>query len=97
MKPVALLFGLAFLACTPPATPLPDAGDASADLSLAASAKRDCDHLRALKCAGGSPTPDGHACEEVEAAELDAGVPIPWACRLNGETCSAVNDCGTAK
>jgi hypothetical protein len=88
----SFILAVALVACTT-STPVPDAGDAADDATRSALVARDCAHLKALGCAAAAPTTDGHACAEVEAAELDAGVPLDWACRAKASTCAAIEVC----
>lgn len=98
---IAILIAL-LAACSPPATPQQDAGDAapapapaqSAPVDeAAASCSRDCARLRALSCPAAATTLHGGTCEAVCANEQDAGVKRAWACRVAAKTCAEIDAC----
>lgn len=73
---------------TPPPNPpsAPDAGAGSCPLV--------CDHLRALSCPGGAPTPEGATCEQVCQTIQESGI-VHWnlTCRAAASTCAAIDAC----
>jgi len=85
------------LACTLVAAHCEDVvqpGPAPHDAGTPADCKTACDHLRALKCPEGEPTPKGATCETVCNHAEQSGTVTLWpGCVVKIQTCAEIDSC----
>lgn len=86
-----------FSGCLPTPTPVQPISAADAGTSRATRCSAACQHLRALKCADGQPTPDGATCETfcaADSAQVAAQLTTKYVTCLAGiKTCAAEAAC----
>jgi len=84
MKRLLVILALSLAACPPPAPPVPPPSTGCAAA---------CEHMRALECELGKPTPRGASCEQVCEATQANGVNFNTGCVAAAATCAAAEEC----
>lgn len=75
----------------PPVTPPKERPEPGSEADCASA----CDHLRALGCEEGQPTPGGATCETVcNNVEQSGATTLDVGCVATAETCDAARSCG---
>lgn len=93
MKWLSLVALAALTACSPSPTPIAPVEPLDAARPPACGSA--CEHLRALGCTLGKPTPRGASCETVcdNVQVENAGAGFPTACLSTAKTCAAADAC----